>query len=216
MTYSLLTRKLEKKGGSYATREEIRAYCQALGLSYNQAIGYLTANRYVIRILRGIFYVRSVEERKHNRTDANFLEAIKEALKIKGIKNWYLGLETAESLNNLTHEYYQTAYVISDSIQRPRTFEILGHRIKFIKVNRKLFGYGVIKKGVPYSDPEKTLLDYVYLGRYGGNTKKQIDGKIADIYGKCKREKLVEYSKHYPKTLEKYLVSLDGNNKRIL
>src|SRR3989344_4089405 len=134
MTLKLIVKKLEFSDKKFITREEIREYCKKLSLDYYVTIRYLTHYKYLIRILRGIFYIKSIEERKLNKTNISHLEAIKEALKIKGIKHWYFGLSTALKLNNLTHEYFAIDYVINDKIFRAKPFPILGYNIKFIKI----------------------------------------------------------------------------------
>jgi len=102
MTLATIVKKLELSDTKFITREEIRGYCNKLGMDYYATIRYLTHYKHLIRILRGIFYIKSIEERKLNKTNISHLEAIKEALKIKGIKHWYFGLSTALKLNNLT------------------------------------------------------------------------------------------------------------------
>ena len=116
MTYKLLTRKLYLDEKKFIESDLIRDYCEKLGMDYYPSIRYLTHHKYLIRILRGIFYRPSVEERKFNKLDVNYLYAINEALKIKNVKNRYFGLETAIKLNNMTHEYFITDYVVNDKI----------------------------------------------------------------------------------------------------
>ncbi|MFH0862821.1 MAG: hypothetical protein V1875_07335 [Candidatus Altiarchaeota archaeon] len=208
MSYALLAHKIEVSGGGYVTREALRGYCRELGLDYLPAVKYLTHQGYLIRILRGIFYARTIEGRKTGKLGINHLEAIRDALRLKDVSNWYFGLETATKLNNLTHEYYTTATVVSDSIARPRPFDILGHKVRFIKVSPKLFGFGVIGENVPYSDPEKTLLDTVYLGRYNGLKEPDVRDATADLLGYCSKEKLIVYAGRYPKTIRKVVEAL--------
>jgi len=204
----LLVKKIERLGSRYLTREELKKLTNELGMGYLLAIGYLTANKYLVRVMRGIFYVKSVEERKLSRLDVNHLDAIREAMKLKGVKNWYFGLETAISLNNLTHEYLPTTYVISDTIGRPKPFEILGHKVKFIKVSKNLFGFGVIEKNIPYSDAEKTLLDTIYLGKYNSLTEAEITDKTTELMEHCSKKKLENYMGGYPKSVKKVLEKL--------
>jgi len=209
MSYALLARKIEESGGKYITREELKAYCEELGLNYLPAVKYLTHYKYLLRVLRGVSYARTIEERKTGKLGVNHLEAIRDALKLKGVSNWYFGLETAAKLNNLTHEYYTTVTVISDSIARPRLFDILGHKTRFIKVSPKLFGFGVIEKNVPYSDPEKTLLDTIYLGRYNGLKESEIKDAAADLLEHYSKDKLISYAGKYPKTVRKTAEALN-------
>jgi len=208
MSYALLARKIEDSGGKYIMREELKGYCKEIGLEYLPAIKYLTHHKYMLRVLRGVFYARTIEERKTGKLGVNHLEAVRDALKLRGVKNWYYGLETAVKLNNITHEYYTMVTVISDSITRPRPFDILGHKVRFIKISPKLFGFGVIRKNVPYSDPEKTLLDTVYLGRYNSMKESEINDATADILEHCSKNKLISYVEKYPKTVRKTVEGL--------
>jgi len=209
MSYALLARKIEASGGKYVTRDELKGYCKELGLNYLPAVKYLTHYKYLLRVLRGVFYARTIEERKIGKLSVNHLEAIRDTLKLKGVSNWYFGLETATTLNNLTHEYYPGVTVVSDSIARPRPFDILGHKVRFIKVSPKLFGFGVLEKNVPYSDPEKTLLDIIYLSRYNGLKESEIRDAVADLPEHCSKDKLISYAEKYPKTVRKTVEALD-------
>lgn len=208
MSLKLITKKLGIEKKRFITRNEIRSFCKELNMDYYTAIRYLLTNNYLIRILRGIFYVSSIEERKMKKISINHLEAIKEALRIKGVKNWYFGLETALKLNNVTHEYYPVTYVLNDSIFRTNLIKILNHKVKFIKLNRTLFGFGIIKNDLNYSDTEKTILDMIYLRKYNSMPDEEIKNEIIDIIKYCSKSILKEYSKHYPKTVQKVIGDL--------
>lgn len=208
MTLKLITKKLRIEKMKFITREELKKYCKELNMDYYTAIRYLLTNNYLIRILRGIFYVSSIEERKMKKTSINHLEAIKETLRIKGVKNWYFGLETALKLNNVTHEYYPATYVLNDSISRTNLIKILNHKVKFIKLNRTLFGFGIIKNDLNHSDTEKTILDMIYLRKYNSISDEEIKNEIIDIIKYCSKSTLKEYSKHYPKTVQKVIGDL--------
>jgi len=200
MTLKLIVRKLELSDKKFITREELKEDCKKISLDYYVAIRYLTHYKYLVRILRGIFYIKSIEERKLNKIDINHLEAIEDALNIKGIKNWYFGLSTALKLNNLTHEYFTIDYVINDKIFRAKPFLILGYKIKFIKISSKLTKFGIINKNLPYSDTEKTMLDFIYLKEHGN--VRSIPEEIFETYSKTK---LLNYSKNYDKRTIKRL-----------
>jgi hypothetical protein len=176
-----------------------------LKLPYNSVISYLLSNKYSVRILRGIFYVKSIDEKKKNTIDISFYEAITEALKIKKIDKWYFGLESAIKLNNLTHEYFTIDYIISNKLKRPRPIEILGHKVKFIGIKKELLNFGIKKDKIPYSDPEKTILDIIYFSLYNNLPEPEIKNKIGDYISRCNRKKLKEYSKYYPKTVSKFI-----------
>ena len=152
MSLKLIVKKLELTDKKFVTRDELRVYCKELHLDYYTAIRYLTSNAYLIRILRGIFYVKSIEERKLKKVEMGYAEAIKESLRIKGIKNWYFGLESAVKLNNLTHEYFAVETIMTDSLFRPKPIGILGAKVKFIKISKELFKFGIIGDGFRHSD----------------------------------------------------------------
>ncbi len=208
MTLRILVKKLELLRRKFIVREELKSYCKGLKLDYYTSIMYLTSNNYLVRILRGIFYVKSIEERKLDKVDISFEEAISEALSIKGVKKWYFGLESAIKLNNITHEYFAVETIISDKLSRPNPFNIMGRKVRFVKLNKKLLEFGVIKNRFNYSDAEKTVLDFIYLGKYNRNPDESIRNKVADYIGNCKKPKLRKYSENYPKTVGKLVEEL--------
>src|SRR3989338_2143413 len=135
MSFKLMVTKLQLSNKKFVTAKEIKESCKEVNLDYYTAIRYLTHYKYLVRIFKGIFYIRTLEERKLNKTDISYHEIIKDALGIKGIKNWYFGLETALKINNLTHEYFTIDCVVSDSLFRAKPITILGHKIKFVKLS---------------------------------------------------------------------------------
>ncbi len=192
MTLKLIVEKLARDSKKFIIAEEIKDYCRKLSLSYLPTIKYLLRNKYVARVFRGIFYIYSIEERKLGKSEMNFFEIIKEALKIKGVENWYFGLETGLKFNNLTHEYFTIDYVINDKLFRAKPIIIMGKKVKFYKLNLKMFLFGVVKKEVNYSDSEKTLLDLLYLKHY---TKEEFE----EIAEELSKTKLLKYAKNYNK-----------------
>ena len=187
MTLRILVKKLELLRRKFIIREELKSYCKPLKMDYYTSIMYLTSNNYLVRILRGIFYVKSIEERKLDKVDISFEEAISEALRIKSVKRWYFGLESAIKLNNITHEYFAVETIISDKLSRPNPFNIMGRKVKFVKLSKKLLEFGVIKNKFNYSDAEKTVLDFIYLGKYNRNPDESIRNKVADYIRNCKK-----------------------------
>ena len=192
MTLKLIVEKLAWDNKKFITSDEIKDYCRKLSLDYLPTIKYLLRNRYATRIFKGIFYVYSIEERKLGKSEMNFFEIIKEALKIKGIKNWYFGLESGLKFNNLTHEYFVIDYIINNKIFRAKPILIMGRKVKFYKLSSNMFSFGIIKKNINYSDAEKTLLDLLYLKHY---TKEEFE-EIAESLSKTK---LIKYAKNYNK-----------------
>lgn len=202
MSIKILIKKLYLIEEKIITSDLIREYCKKLKLDYKITITYLTNNKYLHRILRGIFYKPSIEERKLKKIDIDYREAISKALRIKGIKNWYFGLETTIKLNNYSHEYFTTDFIINDTIARTKSMKILGHKIKFIKLKKNLFKFG-IKKNV--SEIEKTVLDIVYLSKYRRLSDKEIKNKVTELLKHCSKEKILKYSKSYNKSVSTFM-----------
>ena len=192
MTLKLIVEKLARNNKKFILSNEIKDYCIKLSLDYLPTIKYLLRNKYLARVFRGIFYVYSIEERKLGKSAMNFFEILKEALKIKGVKNWYFGLETGLKFNDLTHEYFTIDYVINDKIFRAKPIVIMGRKVKFYKLFSKTFLFGIIKKNINYSDSEKTLLDLLYLKHYSKEEFEEIAEELSKI-------KLLKYAKNYNK-----------------
>ncbi len=57
MSFSLLVRKLLLDNKRYISKETLKEYCKKLGISYINAIKYLSKYKYIKRIVRGFFYV---------------------------------------------------------------------------------------------------------------------------------------------------------------
>lgn len=213
MTLRLLIRKLYMEKESYVESATLRTYCKVLGLEYYTAIRYLLANKYLRRILRGIFYRPSIEERKLGILTPNYALALTKALEIKGVRKWYFGLESAIGLNNLVHEHYPIEYVITDSIFRPKPITIFDKKIKFMKVKPVLLGFGIknyTNRSMPYSDIEKTVLDIIYFARYDGLTDAEIKSRIADLLPHCSKAKLLRYAIYYNKSMKTFVEVLHG------
>jgi hypothetical protein len=133
------------------------------------------------------------------------MELVARGLAVRGVKNWYYGLSTALVLNNMTHERFNVDYVINDNIQRNSSMSIAGHEFIFKKVKPELFTFGVIKAKLSYSDPEKTILDMVYLDRYGGVPPEKTVLNISEYMDMVDSERLIDYSIHYPLTVGRFV-----------
>ena len=201
MTLKLLVEKLARSDKKFITKNELEVYCRKLSLNYLTAIKYLIRHRYLARIFRGIFYVYSIKERKLGERDMDFYDILKEALKIKGVSKWYFGLETALKLNNLTHESFTMDFIMNDAIFRAKPILIMGRKVKFYRLTLKMFSFGILKKSIPYSDPEKTLLDLLHLKHYSILDFKEGAGKLS-------KKKLLTYARNYNKKLQGVLKTL--------
>jgi hypothetical protein len=202
MSKNLLLRKLHIEHVDFVDSKRLRRYCSSLGLDYNTAVSYLLVRKYMIRIFRGIFYVRTLEERDSGTNLYSHLELVSRGLKLKGIDKWYFGLHTALKLNNVTHESFNIDDIMSTTLFRPKPMVIAGHKFKFYKVSSKLMGFGIVEKdGLKYSNLEKTILDFAYLWRYSGISDAKITADLSEWSRGASKERIKSYMGNYPKSL---------------
>jgi predicted transcriptional regulator of viral defense system len=198
---------LEKK--DFVTSEELKKYCNILEVDYDNAVRNLLSGGYLLRIFKGIFYVYGLDEIKLGGMKYSYLELVAEGLLLKNIRNWYFGLYTALKLNNITHEEFAVEHVINDVLFRAKPMEIAGHKFKFYRINPILIKQGIIKKGkIRYSDPEKTIVDFIYLWRYNSIPEERIIMDIADYTANISKSKIRNYAKLYPKSVTNILERL--------
>ncbi len=204
MRMSILLEKLWMENREFVTTKDIKEYCKLMKLNHKSVIHYFIKRKSLVRIFRGIFYVKSLEEFKLGKSKYNHLELVAKGLELKGVKNWYFGLHTALKHNNMTHEYFTIDEVISDTLFRANPINIAGYRFKFIKLSPSLLEFGIEKKEMlHYSDPEKTILDFVYLSRHDGMTSDKIVMDVGDWIRDISKNKLHKYAMKYPKTVGK-------------
>jgi predicted transcriptional regulator of viral defense system len=202
MRMTTLLRKLRLENKEFVTFRELEAYCKSMGLDYKTVVRYFAARGYIIRIFRGVFYVKSVEEFELGRSKYSHMELVAKGLELKKVRNWYFGLHTALKLNNMTHEHFAIEDVVNDKIFRANPITITGYKFKFVKLSSALLGFGVKKeKGINYSDPEKTILDFIYIWRYNGVPEEKTIADIAEWAKHASKEKLRSYATKYPKTV---------------
>ncbi len=197
----LLIKKLHLGREEFVTSETIKKYCKPLKLDHKSAIKYLLKGGYLLRIFRGIFYIRTFDEIKLGKSKYSHLELVSKGMELKGVKNWYFGLYTALKLNNLTHEHFAIDYVINDKLFRAKPIEIAGYKFRFLKLKPGLFGFGIIIDTLRYSDPEKTILDFIYVWRYNGIPEEKIIMDISEYASGLSKKKLRAYVESYPKAV---------------
>ena len=204
MKMSILVEKLWMENKEFVTVKELKEYCKMLKLKHESVIHYLLKRKHLVRIFKGIYYIKSLEEFELGKTKYNHLELVAKGLELKGVKNWYFGLHTALKHNNMTHEYFTIDEVISDSIFRANPVNIVGYKFKFIKLTPPLIKFGIKSKGLlRYSDPEKTILDFVYLSLQEGTPSNRISMDVGDWAKDISENKLNKYVIKYPKTVAK-------------
>jgi predicted transcriptional regulator of viral defense system len=214
MKTSLLLKKLRLENKEFVTSEELKRYCKQLQLDYESTIDHFLTRGHFIRIFRGVFYVKSLDEMKLGKTKYSYLELVAKGLEIKGVKNWYFGLYTALKLNNMTHEYFSIDYVVNDKMLRINPMKVSGHKFRFMKLKSSLLSFGAITKdGLSYSDPEKTILDFIYIWRYNGIPRDRIIADVGDWSINLSVSRLIEYAKNYPKTVQEITLEIAHNRK---
>jgi predicted transcriptional regulator of viral defense system len=202
MKESILLKKLRMDNKEFVASTELRNYCKQMKLDYKSAIGHFVSRGHLTRIFKGIFYVKSLDEVKLGKARYNHLELVAKGLELKGVKNWYFGLYTALKLNNMTHEHFAIDYVVNDRIFRAKPMKIAGYRFKFMKLKPSLFKFGLIENELTYSDPEKTILDFVYVWKYNGVPRERIAADISEWTTSLSKVRVNEYVKGYPKTVQ--------------
>ena len=194
---------LSSYGGRVIDRDSLKDIIRKFKSDPTNTINFLIHYGYLIRILRGLYYVKTVEEFEFRRS-VDTLKLI--ALGMNKLKlSWYFGLYTALRLNGLTHEFHPTIFVLNDRIFRAKEIKINGEPVKFMKLKRELL-FGTIKKDeIVFSDPEKTILDFIYVFRYRSVPEERIISFIQEYAEKLERTKVLRYVGAYPKSVEKVL-----------
>ncbi len=181
--------------------EEIRDLAKEIGKSEWDSLSYLQRHGYILRILKGIFYVRSPNEIESEGYDHSIHELVAKALDFKGVKKWYFGLKSALKFNDMTHEYFNIEYVITDSYRTTKVIKILDYNFTFIKRGKNHFGFGINKKdSIYYSDPEKTVLDISYQRYLKDKESGYFFSPIKEYEDNLDTNKLSSYLEHYPKS----------------
>jgi len=201
MKTTILLKKFFIDEKEFITSDELREYCNSFNLDYGNVLKYFLSRGYLLRIFKGIFYIRNLDELRFGRTKYNRLKLVSKGLELKGVKNWYFGLHTALKFNNMTHVYFNIDDVLSENLFRAKPIEINHRKYKFTKLKPDLLGFGIIEKnGFRYSDPEKTILDFAYLWVYNSIPEKIISNSIEEFMGhhSVSKDKLKDYVEHYP------------------
>ena len=61
----------------------------------------------------------------------------------------------------------------------------------------------VEKDGIKFSDPEKTILDFIYVFRYRNVAEDRIISMIEEYADTLEKRKIRSYLKFYPKTVSR-------------
>ena len=149
------------------TADTIARTAEEMGREYTKTVKYLQQEGYITRVFRGVFYVNSLEERADSIQRRSVYHLVADALALKDVEQWYFALETALKMNDMTHEYFSTNYVMTDTYRTTKTIGIADQKFKFIKGAASHFGFGITTRdGLRRSDKEKTVLDRDRIAQY--------------------------------------------------
>jgi len=201
MGMNLILKKMHVDNMEFVTADYIKKHCKRLDHDYDNTVRNLLAKGYLLRIFKGIFYVKTFDEIKMGTLKYSHRELVAKGLELKGVENWYFGLYSALMINNMTHEFFSIDYVLNDTIFRNKPMNINGYKFKFIKVKPELFGFGIEDNQIRYSDNEKTILDLIYIWKYNGKDDERIVLDLSEYAEDLSKKKIMKYSGHYPKSV---------------
>lgn len=199
---------ISRFGGSAVTKDELKEVSERFNIDINYFVNYLLSQGYMVRILRGVYYVKTIEEIGLKRAPDVFRVIAKGLDRLNVI--WYYGLFTALGLNGISHEYFNMIFILNDKVIRSKTVKILGENVKFVKIKPTLATFGIIKSDeIKFSDPEKTILDFIYLSRYNKRLKPHAGEILAEYGDKINWAILCSYLEKYPKSVRQEVLKYE-------
>lgn len=134
---------------------------------------FLAGDGYVRRVERGIYYT-------HDATEYEVASRI--------IFPSYVSLISAFRFYNLTEQIPHIIFVVSPSQHRPIA-DLNGFQVRFRVMKRSMFyGYGKVD-GAFVADPEKAIIDMIYLDEFTEYAEEAVEKRDIDI------KKLMAYAK---------------------
>lgn len=172
---SRIIENLRKDNKNFITFKELKEYSKDFYYDYKIHVKYLISRRIILKIFDNIYYVKNEGEIEDGKLHLSALEILAKGLKKKGINNWYYGLYTALELNNINYDHEEKFfYVINSKFSANKPIIVLDEQFRFLKFKNKLFNFGIINNDINYSNPEKTLLDLIYIWKYNQIHKQKI------------------------------------------
>ncbi len=162
-------------------------------MPFAYASKFLAGDRYLRRAERGLYYTR----------DADEYEAASRILFPS-----YVSLVSALRFHNLTEQIPRRIYVIGTR-QHKAIADLNGYIVEFSKVKKGLmYGYRKVDD-VFVADPEKAVIDMLYLNRFVGYAKEAMER------GKLDREKLERYARQsgVKKIIKEIRAMLDADKR---
>jgi len=205
MKTTLVWKRLILEKRRITTSGRIKELAVKMGKNGIRTIRYLQEHGYIVRVLRGFYYVRTPDEREGGYLVHSIYEVVAMVLKEKGVGRWFFGLETALKLNNMTHEYYTTIYVITDSFETTKVIKIQNHDFRFLKWADRHFEFGISRKGMlRYSDKEKTVLDIAYQTYRKNSGSDHSLNTIKEYSGLLDIAVMKKYLRRYPVRFQRF------------
>lgn len=206
----MVVRNFMLDGKRFITSNELKSVCKKFGFSYETAKKLLLNKGFLVTIFRGFFYMKDFNEKRTGVIKYTPYELLAKGIGMKGIKNWYFGLNTALKLLNLTHEFFTISYVVNDKFNRVEPMKIYKEDFKFVRIKSGLFfGIKEVKTNnnmiLRYSDLEKTILDMAYLYKKSGKPESIINSLMTEFSDLIDRKRFLNYSKHYPKSVRRLI-----------
>ncbi|MFW9825429.1 MAG: hypothetical protein ACFFE4_20980 [Candidatus Thorarchaeota archaeon] len=198
--------RLRQDNKEFVTYEELRKYCKELYYNYKIISNYLISRGYLVKILDDIFYLKTDDEIIQKKMKYSKLELVAMALKFSNISNWYYGLYTALELNNINYETNDKfCYIINDRFSKIRPKKILGKKFRFLILKNEFFNFGIKNGVIKYSDPEKTILDLIYVWNYSKINENKILVRLHKLLDGISEEKIIKYLQYYPESTKAIL-----------
>ena len=182
--YNVLILRPEKVVSS----DELNEVCKLLGVDFKTALAGLSRAGVLETVLfKGVYYVRSPEERQLGTIQQDALDIIAQACNLKLKKNWYFGLSTALMLAGLSEQQHLAIITVISKkrVKRYRT-SFANLTVEFKQLSGVPFSKFVKQSGVKrFSEPSRTLADYAYF-----TTKSKSNGYAdvirKDVYAKTR------------------------------
>lgn len=154
--------------------------------SLRVALTRLTAKKVLTRVKRGVYQLSLSE------------------IDVKKIANQlyypsYLSFETALSLYGILSQIPHTQTFAS--LKKSKKMVVFNTEVEFTQLKEELFFGYTLKQSIYIAEPEKALLDQLYLMSRG---KRSINIEELDLQT-INKEKLAEYAKKFPSYINKYV-----------
>ena len=161
-------RMLQSNGIGVFTLEDAS---RLIGKPKHYATVFLRRDRIIKRAANGVYYT----------PEANNYEIASSI-----VEPSYVSLISALRFYNITEQIPNTIYVLSS--KRHGSINIGGVRVEFVKVKQSLmYGYKKVD-GAMMAEPEKAIIDMLYLGRFEEYAEEAIEG------AKISSEKLLRFA----------------------